>query len=309
MAYPATALVLGCGAAVGAAWTVGALVSVRDELGFDPRDADLIVGTSAGAQYGAMLAAGIGVDELLAMQRGTATHSALIDHLDGEPGAIPPLRVGRPTDLSRMFRSELPLLARLSAALPHGRVVPHWLQTLGRDLGPGGWVDHPGLRLVAMDSATGQRVAFGAPEAPKATLAQALHASWSVPGIVEPAVIGGRRYLDGGAYSTASADLAAGFERVIVIAPMASLAPARRTGAGRIEHAILRRPMTAGLRSELAVLRRAAEQVVVFTPGAEDLDAMGPNFLDQRRRGAALETALRTTRATAHNAHRTWDRS
>lgn len=306
MDNPSTALVLGCGAAVGAAWTVGALVSIRDELGIDPRDADLIIGTSAGAQYGVMLSAGIGVDDLVALQRGHPPHPALTGHLSGEPAALPRIPLGFPRHLRRVVRSDLPVLARASALLPDGTLIPHWLHRLAHRLAPRGWVDHRTLRLVAMDAATGQRVVFGAPDSPAATLAQALHASWAVPGMIRPATIDGRQYLDGGTLSTASADLAAGYDRVIVIAPMASLNPVTRTGAGRIEHAVLRTPMTAGLRAELSTLR-GFTQLALFTPGPEDLAAMGPNFLDPRRRQTALDTALRTTAVTARTIRRRWN--
>ncbi|WP_128645789.1 patatin-like phospholipase family protein [Rhodococcus sp. BS-15] len=306
MNNPSTALVLGCGAAVGAAWTVGALVSIRDELGIDPTDADLIIGTSAGAQYGVMLSAGIGVDDLVALQRGHPTHPALTGHLSGEPAAVPRIPFGIPSHLRRVVRSDLPTLARTSALLPDGTLTPHWLHRLAHLLAPRDWVDHRKLRLVAMDAATGQRVVFGAPDSPAATLAQALHASWAVPGMIRPATIDGRQYLDGGTWSTASADLAAGYDRVIVITPMASLRHVARTGAGHIEHAVLRNPMTAGLCAELATLH-GSTQLAVFTPGTEDLAAMGPNFLDPRRRKAALDTALRTTAVTARSIQRRWN--
>lgn len=302
-----TALVLGCGAAIGAAWTVGALVSVRDELGFDPREADLIVGTSAGSQYGAMLAAGIGVDDLLALQLGTPTHPALTDHLLGEPPTWPHVKLGRPRETGRLLDPGLPTLARISALLPDGTFHPRWLYDLAHHLAPSGWVAHRGLRLVAMDAATGQRTIFGAPQAPAVTLGEAPHASWAVPGIVAPAVIARRRYLDGGALSTASADLAAGYDRTIVVAPMASASAVHRSGAGHLEQIVLRRSMTAGFHREISGLRHTS-RLVVFTPGTQDLAAMGPNFLDQRRRLATLETALRTTRHTAQAARRDWNR-
>ncbi|MBE1534055.1 patatin-like phospholipase family protein [Actinomadura algeriensis] len=54
---PAWALVLGSGGPVGTAWLLG-LVSGLRRHGLDPAAADLIVGTSAGAIAGAMIAAG-----------------------------------------------------------------------------------------------------------------------------------------------------------------------------------------------------------------------------------------------------------
>ena len=39
-------LVLGGGGTLGAAWMIGALCALQEERGFDPRTADMIVGTS-----------------------------------------------------------------------------------------------------------------------------------------------------------------------------------------------------------------------------------------------------------------------
>src|SRR5690349_19155028 len=51
-------LVLGAGGVVGHAFHAGVLAALEDVAGFDARDADLIVGTSAGSVVGALLRAG-----------------------------------------------------------------------------------------------------------------------------------------------------------------------------------------------------------------------------------------------------------
>ncbi|MFF5358238.1 hypothetical protein ACFY4I_02360 [Streptomyces scabiei] len=63
---PSRGLVLGCGGTLGTAWTTAALHSLQRATGWDPRDADVLVGTSAGAEVAALLGAGVGVEELLA---------------------------------------------------------------------------------------------------------------------------------------------------------------------------------------------------------------------------------------------------
>ena len=55
-------LVLGAGGVLGAAWTIGALCALEEVEGFDPRAADVIVGTSAGSILGALLGAGVRPD-------------------------------------------------------------------------------------------------------------------------------------------------------------------------------------------------------------------------------------------------------
>ncbi|MFE9044443.1 patatin-like phospholipase family protein [Streptomyces sp. NPDC007818] len=58
-----TALVLGAGGLVGAAWEVGVLHGLA-EAGVDLSGADLVVGSSAGAVVGALLTAGVPLPEL-----------------------------------------------------------------------------------------------------------------------------------------------------------------------------------------------------------------------------------------------------
>ena len=54
-------LVLGGGGVLGGAWMVGALTSLQQVHGLDPREAELIVGTSAGSVTAALLGAGVSV--------------------------------------------------------------------------------------------------------------------------------------------------------------------------------------------------------------------------------------------------------
>src|SRR3954470_13820123 len=52
-------LVLGAGGVLGASWLIGALEALETETGWSPSEAELIVGTSAGAVVGALVADGI----------------------------------------------------------------------------------------------------------------------------------------------------------------------------------------------------------------------------------------------------------
>ncbi len=49
----------------------------------------------------------------------------------------------------------------------------------------------------------------------------AVGANCAVPGVWPPVTIGDRRFMDGGVRSVANADLAAGYERVVIVAPVA----------------------------------------------------------------------------------------
>ena len=87
-----TALVLGAGGVLGAAWMTGALASLADRLPCAAGDVDLIVGTSAGSVLAAALRCRAPFEEMVAWQRGQATgllreSAALAAH----EGPLPPL--------------------------------------------------------------------------------------------------------------------------------------------------------------------------------------------------------------------------
>jgi len=304
---PSRGLVLGCGGTLGAAWTTAALHSLQQALDWDPREADIVVGTSAGAELAAMLGSGLGVADLLDSQLAReGCDFDLLTHFANPPRALPPrpaLFPGSPRLARHALAGTVPVLAGLSGLLPQGRAGTAWLAALADRLAPdGGWVRHPATWLVATDFDTGRRTAFGHPQAPRAALRDALRASWAVPGWFPPVRIDGHRYADGGISSTASADLLIphGLDEVYVLAPMSSSIPVSRKGLGRAE-ALLRRVMTRTLDTECAALRAVGSRVFRIEPTAADLDVMGGNFLDGRRRLTVLETALRTTRAVVRD--------
>jgi len=306
-ATPSRGLVLGCGGTLGAAWTIGALHSLQEALRWDPRDADVLVGTSAGAELAAMLGSGIGVRDLLTAQLGSQdSRPELARHFAAPPRGVPPrpaALLGSPRLARRALGGSLPALTGLSGLLPRGRGDATWLAAAADFLAPDGkWVAHPATWLVATDFDTGRRTPFGHPDTPPVALRDALRASWAVPGWFPPVRIGGRRYADGGISSPTSADLLVpcGLDEVYVVAPMSSRAPGRRSGLGRAE-AVLRRVMTRILSAECAALSAAGTRVVRIEPTAADLAAMGGNLMDPRRRPAVLETSLRTTRATVRD--------
>src|SRR5213080_317817 len=65
-------LVLGAGGVVGASWLIGALEALASETGWNPSEADVIVGTSAGSVVGALTAAGIAPEYMAAYTSGQA---------------------------------------------------------------------------------------------------------------------------------------------------------------------------------------------------------------------------------------------
>lgn len=302
-------LVLGGGGVLGGAWMVGALSALEQLHGVDARDAEVIVGTSAGSLIAALLGGGVSVGELRAHQLGDRSAAGPLGRLDWDydaatGGSTPSMRPRMPrpgsaalvTHNVRRLR-RLPPTAVIAALVPEGRGS---LASVGRLVGevvPSGWAPHPGVRAVAMDFESGRRVAFGSPDAPRADLADAVMASCAIPGWYAPVTIGGRRYVDGGACSSTNVDLVAGLglDEVVVLAPMVSFsldhpthwrARAERHWRARVTRRCLR---------EVAKVHRGGSEVTVLGPGAEDLDVMGSNLMAVERRIQVLQTALVTS--------------
>jgi NTE family protein len=124
-------------------------------------------------------------------------------------------------------------------------------------------------------------------------------ASCSIPGWYTPVNIGGRRYVDGGACSPTSLDLVARLEldEVVVLSPMTSLQYDRPAQvAARIERRF-RRLSTKRVIGEVKKVAATGTKVTLLGPTSEDLEVIGANMMDPRRRELVLETSLRTSRA------------
>ncbi|MEO6204574.1 MAG: patatin-like phospholipase family protein [Mycobacteriales bacterium] len=301
-------LVLGAGGVLGGAWTIGALAAVEEVYGWDPREADVLVGTSAGSVLAGLLGAGVSVEQLLNHQRGVLVPGDPeigYDYDKDSGGALPPLprlRIGSPRAVvhNALHPWRVPPMAALAAVLPEGRGS---LEPVGAVidavLPEGGWAPHPATWLVAMDYDSGRRVAFGQEGSPLASLRQAVMASCAIPGWYAPVQVGKRRYVDGGTCSPTSLDLVAplGLDEVVVLSPMTSLDyDAPTSVAGRIERQI-RRVVTRRLVREVKKVAGTGCRVTLLGPGREDLEAIGANLMDPSRRAQVLETSLRTSAA------------
>src|SRR3954468_530401 len=213
---PRRGIVLGGGGVLGAAWMIGALSALRDTCGWQPNDADVLIGTSAGAVLAALLGSGVTVEALANNQRGVVVPGD--PQLDFDPdtasgASLPPrprLGIGSTALLPAAVRTprRLPPMAVFAGLAPQGRGSLDPVRGLIDAANPGGgWAPHPATWIVAMDYEAGRRVAFGRSGAPAASLADAVVASCAIPGWYAPAVIGGRRYVDGGTCSPTSLDL------------------------------------------------------------------------------------------------------
>jgi NTE family protein len=300
-------LVLGGGGVLGGAWLVGALTALQQVHGLDPREAEMIVGTSAGSVTAALLGAGVGVDDLRAHQLGKPTGdprlaAASWDYDTSTGGQHPPRPGFHPGSAALVTRNvsrlrRMPPTAVLAALLPEGRGSLEAVGALVAGLVPAGWAPHPGVRVVALDYLAGRRTVFGDAAAPPADLAVAVMASCAIPGWYTPVTIGGRRYVDGGTWSATSADLLAGLglDEVFVLAPTVSFALDQPASLLERAERRWRVQVTRRCLREVQKLHRLGTEVTVLGPGPEDLATMGSNLMAAQRRRQVLETSLRTS--------------
>ncbi|MGI5125892.1 patatin-like phospholipase family protein [Pseudonocardia sp. CA-107938] len=272
------ALVLGGGGLTGIGWLWGVMAGLAEE-GVDLRDADLVVGTSAGSVVGASVAHALDPEERYAAQ---------LVPPDGEIGAalgagallrMAPALLGSPAP--QRFRARVGRIALRTPTVPEADRIA----VIADRLPVREWPERE-LRVTAVDAVTGEFRAFdrtsGVP------LVQAVAASCAVPGVWPPVTADGRRWIDGGVRSPVNADLAAGYERVVVLAPMVR-GFGRGTGAG----------------AQVTRLRAQA-RVVLVSPDAEALAAFGRNVLDPARRAPAARAGRAQAAAVLDAVRAVW---
>lgn len=298
-------LVLGAGGFVGQAYHAGVLAALEEALGWDPREAEVIVGSSAGSLTGAALRLGVPSHDLMASATGSrlSPEGAFLAAFDLEGPEIPPfdarhaLHGWRLPSVGLMARTaRRPWAFRPSSAaatlLPAGFVdITASAEALAPFLGDI-WPD--GLWICAARRTDGARTTFGRAGAPEASLGRAVAASCAIPGYFSPVEIGGLEYLDGGVHSPTNADVlrGEGLDVVIVSSPMSIAHGRARTADAGIRWAAHRR-----LEQEVRRLRAAGAIVVRVEPSAATRVVMGMNAMASDRSGPVALAAKADTAA------------
>ena len=280
------ALVLGGGGAAGNAWEIGVIAGLA-EAGLDMTEADLVVGTSAGATAAAQVRSGISPAELLASV--LAPPIRQVGQNQKPPPSLP---------MATVFDRMRAIGAAATSAVELQRAMGAFGLESDATLEPGAaqrraivaarlprpeWPERP-MIVTAIDARTGEFVAFDRDSG--VSLVDAVTASCALPGLVPTVSINGARYIDGGVRSTENADLASGYANVVVLSPLGgrsgTLPDRGAAPAGQFEG--LRRPPGADLASQVETLRKQGSRVEVITPDADSRAAMGTNQMDPATR-------------------------
>lgn len=262
------ALVLGGGGSAGNAWLIGVIAGLF-EAGIDLTTADLTIGTSAGATAAAQLA-------------GAAPTTLLAEVLNAEPiparpGGAPGPMAGQLARLRRMIDASDDLVDMrrrmgIAALELEGSSDPttqaRWRATVASRLHSEAWPTRA-VWLTAVDAHSGDPVEFDSRSG--VDLVDAVAASCA-GGFAYS--IGGTPYIDGGyRRSSENADLAAGYERVLVLSPL----------GGRSLHP---EAWGSSLATQVDELRASGSRVETVLPDEESLTAFGDNMMDYATRQA-----------------------
>ena len=274
------ALVLGGGGVTGIAWEIGVIAGLADR-GIDLAAADVIIGTSAGSVVGADITSG---------QEPEALYQAQLAPPDPEPAArIGWGLIGRLAWVVNTSRDPVRARARIGRWALAARVMPEAdrRKVFEARLPAGGWPATM-LKVTAVDARTGEFVVFDS--SGEAGLVDAVGASCAVPGVWPPVTIGNRRFMDGDVRSVANADLAASYQRVVIVAPVAQ-------GIG---------PIMPGPGRQAAALAAAGARVALVRPDRSAMRAIGRNVLDVSRRAAAATAGQAQAAAEAAAVRAVW---
>ena len=205
------ALVLAGGSYAASAWEIGLITGMAD-AGLDVRNADLFVGTSAGSRVALHLASGVAHEDAFQrrLQPGppSSERPPVVDWVGLRDGLARAKQAGgSPAEILRR-------VGALALAAASGRIGSSRREIVAAQLPMETWPEKRVL-IATVNAETGERRAFDSDsgiDLVDAVIASTASFGWP------PTLFQGEHYIDGGYYSSDNADLAAGFDRVMILA-------------------------------------------------------------------------------------------
>jgi NTE family protein len=287
---------------VGQAYHAGVLAALEHDLGWDPRTADVVVGSSAGSVTGTLLRLGVPASDLAAYAVESPLSiegSQIYDQVSIDPSQWPPLSFsvlwGRwhpPSPALVLSALRRPWafrpIAALASLMPAGRIdlqaLAHQLDGVAGD----GWPER--LWVCAVRRSDGRRVVFGRRHGnhPTPPVPDAVAASCAIPGYFAPVRIEGHDFIDGGVHSPTNADVLADedLDLVVVVSPMSA------PGWQPSPDAAVRWSAHRRLERECQKLRGKGTHVVCFEPGRRSTSAMGINAMATDRADGVVQASF-----------------
>jgi NTE family protein len=287
-------LVLGGAGSAGNAWEIGVVAGLFD-AGMDLTEADLIIGTSAGATVAAQITTAPPSELLAAIlaarpparsgpvgsDRRRDHSGPVADHLE-RTGRI----IAAAEDAADMRRRMGAAALELDAG-SDGSGPARWRAIVAARLPSRSWPDRPML-ITAVDARSGEPVVFDRHSG--VDLVDAVAASTSSGA---PYRIGDNRYIDGGYRRNENADLADGYGRVLVLSPF----------GGRSRH-----PLEWGMQlvAQVGELRARGSSVETIFPDSGSRNAFGDNVMDPSTRPPAARAGSDQGRVLAEQLAEFW---
>jgi NTE family protein len=297
LAVMTKALVLSGGGAVGIAWEIGVAAGLA-RRGVDVREADFIVGTSAGSAVGAQLALGRDLEELVSRQRRTGPTAAPLSADSSAGGQSSEQMAKLIAVMAQAMAGDGPPEARRAAigrfafaadALPEDQFVAAFRYLKGEP-----WPAR--FACPAVDAVSGEVAVWDIGSGVE--LDRAVASSCALPGLFAPITINDRRYIDGGFRSGTNADLASGHDRVLIISLLAAVTAASGQDA--------RLGPAGQLDSEIAALADSGSVVELIEADQAGAQAMGANLMDRAAIPAAVDEGVRQGESAARRLRELW---
>lgn len=262
------ALICGGGGSVGTAWETGWFAGLQQQ-GVRLDDADLILGTSAGAGVGVQVACGHDMMAQVERYRAAGARAAAggttaVLNIDSDDqSAFRDLfergqASGRNGDIA--VRRDIAEAARAAVPMIELEAFLRTFKYLANEPWPASY------RAACLNIDTCEFEAIGADLG--GSLQHGVAAGCAVPGVYPPIKVGQHTYVDGGCLSPTSVDLAIGYDRALVL--LVADAP---------EH-------------EMEALRSSSTEALVITIDPADRASLGENFMDASAAFAAAELGL-----------------